>query len=130
MGTMAGLPQASIIIQLLLNMVELGLDPQQSLSKPRFILGAPLYAHPDSALFVDPGFPQESLRALQQRGHSVNVSSEKESFLNSGHANIMARESLWSREALEGKLCSKKSTGNGLIWCGVEPRINGAALGY
>ncbi|KAH6943480.1 hypothetical protein HPB50_021719 [Hyalomma asiaticum] len=130
MGTSSGLPQTGILTQLLLNMVELGLDPQQSLSKPRFLIGSALRAHPDSTVVVDPGFPQEELLALQQRGHKIRVASEKLNFYHGGHANIMAKASLWSRLDVRASTTSQESRRNGLIWCGVEPCLNGVALGY
>ncbi|KAL1447192.1 hypothetical protein MTO96_028614 [Rhipicephalus appendiculatus] len=50
MGCMGGYVQPSVLAQLLLNMVELGLDPQQSLSKPRFLVSSHLNGNPNSAV--------------------------------------------------------------------------------
>ncbi|KAL3210398.1 hypothetical protein MRX96_037181 [Rhipicephalus microplus] len=129
MGTMGGLPQPGIITQLLLNMVELGLDPQQSLSKPRFLLGSPFDAHPDSPVYLDPSFPLEAQDTLKRRGHVINLLTTKQNFHQPGHANILARPSLWSSKGGVLISCPKPIDGN-FIWCGTEPRINGMALGY
>ncbi|KAH7942729.1 hypothetical protein HPB52_000392 [Rhipicephalus sanguineus] len=130
MGCMGGFVQTSVLTQLLLNIVELGLDPQQSLSKPRFLIGSALTANPDSPVALAPRYPEEAQATLEQRGHKIILHTEKRSFLQAGHANILARESLWSPKKNEAAAAGKSSSGNGSIWCGTEPRINGAALGY
>ncbi|KAL1487023.1 hypothetical protein MTO96_046703 [Rhipicephalus appendiculatus] len=110
-------------------MVELGLDPQQSLWKPRFLLGSAFDSHPDSPVSLDPSFSREAQETLKQRGHVLDMCSEKRNFHQPGHANILARPSLWSSK--EGvSPTGHKSVDNDFIWCGIEPRINGAALGY
>ncbi|XP_077525899.1 glutathione hydrolase-like YwrD proenzyme isoform X2 [Haemaphysalis longicornis] len=46
-GTMGGYAQTSIVTQLLLNMMELDLDPQQAVAKARFLLGTYSSVHPE-----------------------------------------------------------------------------------
>ncbi|XP_075559991.1 glutathione hydrolase-like YwrD proenzyme [Dermacentor variabilis] len=126
MGTMGGLIQTSVLAQVLLNMVELGLDPQQSLSKPRFLIGSSLRIHPDYPLFLEPSFPLEAQMALRRRGHTLNVEQEDLQFNRAGRAHILARATnWWSKEQ-----ANQQSIPNGSIWCGVDPRINSVALGY
>ncbi|XP_070378878.1 oxamate amidohydrolase proenzyme-like [Dermacentor albipictus] len=126
MGSMGGLIQTSVLAQVLLNMVELGLDPQRSLSRQRFLVGGAMRAHPDSPLVLEPGFPQEAQTTLRRRGHTLSVSHENLRFHHAGHANILARAThWWSKEQ-----ANQQPNANGSIWCGAEPRTNSVALGY
>ncbi|XP_072140174.1 glutathione hydrolase-like YwrD proenzyme [Dermacentor andersoni] len=131
LGAMGGMTQAVVIAQLLLDMMELGLDPQKSLARPRFLVGSPNHANPDGALAVEATFPKDVLQALKQRGHSVKDKCVDPRTHGAGHANILARASLWSAKGDERDAVGvQQSTDVGPIWCGVEPRISGSALGY
>ncbi|XP_070379315.1 glutathione hydrolase-like YwrD proenzyme isoform X1 [Dermacentor albipictus] len=126
MGTMGGLTQTSVLAQVLLNMVELGLDPQQSLSKPRFLVGSARRMHPDSPLVLEPSFPQEAQTTLRRRGHTLRVHHENRRSRYAGHANVLARAMhWWSKEQ-----ATHQPKFNGSIWCGAEPRTKSVALGF
>nr|XP_050030123.2 glutathione hydrolase-like YwrD proenzyme [Dermacentor andersoni] len=126
MGSMGGLIQTSVLAQVLLNMVELGLDPQQSLSRPRFLVGGAMSVHPDSPVILEPSFALEAQMTLRRRGHALSINHENLRFHHAGHANILARAThWWSKEQ-----ANQQPNPNGSIWCGAEPRTNSVALGY
>ncbi|XP_037572293.2 glutathione hydrolase-like YwrD proenzyme [Dermacentor silvarum] len=130
LGSMGGIIQTSIITQLLLNMLELGLDPQESLARPRFLLGSPNRTHPDDPLLVEATYPKDVLQALKNRGHSIKDKYVDPRTHGAGHANIMAKASLWcAKEDDRNTVAGEHYADDGPTWCGVEPRINGSALG-
>ncbi|XP_049514047.1 uncharacterized protein LOC125941136 [Dermacentor silvarum] len=124
---MGGIIQTSIITQVLLNMLELGLDPQESLARPRFLLGSPIRTHPDDPLVVEATYPKDLLQALKNRGHSIKDKYVDPRTHGAGHANILAKASLWC--AKEDDRNTVGGADDGPTWCGVEPRISGSALG-
>ncbi|KAL3169407.1 hypothetical protein MRX96_016509 [Rhipicephalus microplus] len=130
LGAMGGAMQPNILLPVLLNMLELGLDPQQSVSKARVLFGSMFSVHPDTPLVVEVGFDQEVRRALQRRGHIVNIDNSKTPTYRAGHVNVLCRAPQWwmkERASAEGR---KLPLCNGPIWCRVETRSSSVALGY
>ncbi|XP_075559993.1 glutathione hydrolase-like YwrD proenzyme [Dermacentor variabilis] len=113
-------------VQVLVNMVELGLDPQQSLYRPRFLVGGAMSVHPDSPVVLEPSFAQEAQMTLRRRGHTLSINHENLRYHHAGYANILARAThWWSKEQ-----ANQQPNPDGFIWCGAEPRTNSVALGY
>ncbi|KAL1481225.1 hypothetical protein MTO96_034595 [Rhipicephalus appendiculatus] len=130
LGAMGGALQPNILMQVLLNMFEFGMDPQQSVSKARLLLGSLFAFHPDLTLAVEVGFDQVVRRELEQRGHTVNVDNSKLRQYTAGHVNVLCRASQWWTKERASSEDRKIPPDNGPIWCGVETRSSGVALGY
>jgi len=73
-GVMGGYMQPQGHLQLLTNMIDFGLNPQQALDAPRWqwLEGRKIH--------VEPGFNPEIARALNKRGHDVSVSLQTANF--------------------------------------------------
>ena len=81
-GVMGGYMQPQGHVQVITNMIDFGLNPQQALDTPRWqwIEGKKVH--------VEPGFNPEIARALAERGHDVTVSLETAGF---GRGQIIIR---------------------------------------
>lgn len=66
LGASGGSTIISAVVQVFLNVVEFGLDPQEAVAAPRFH-----HQWQPDQLFVEPGFPVDVQRALSARGHTV-----------------------------------------------------------
>jgi gamma-glutamyltranspeptidase / glutathione hydrolase len=85
-GTMGGDAQSQIHLQLLMGLVDFGLDPQQAIEVPRWRH----YGQPDghALLLVEPGVGEETIGDLRRRGHDVTVTAEW--FEGMGHSQMIA----------------------------------------
>jgi len=102
-GLKGGHVQPQVQAQILLNLIEFGMTPQEAISAARFNHVSGL----DVAL--EPEFPRETIAALEEKGHKV-VSGTVESF-GGAHAIV--------RDAETGSLLG-----------GSDPRKEGCALGF
>ena len=82
-GVMGGYMQPQGHVQVVCNMIDFGLNPQQALDAPRWqwIEGR--------KILVEPGFNPEIARALAKKGHEVSVSLETGTF---GRGQIIIRQ--------------------------------------
>ena len=82
-GVMGGYMQPQGHVQVVCNMIDFGLNPQQALDAPRWqwIEGRKFQ--------VEPGFGSETARALARRGHDVSVSLQTSNF---GRGQIILRQ--------------------------------------
>jgi gamma-glutamyltranspeptidase/glutathione hydrolase len=102
-GLKGGHVQPQVQVQILFNLIELGMTPQQAISAPRF-------NHIDAAkVGLEPGFGPDIKNELSRRGHEL-VSGNRESF-GGAHAIFLAPDS----DAFVG---------------GSDPRKGGCALGF
>ncbi|XP_070380687.1 glutathione hydrolase-like YwrD proenzyme [Dermacentor albipictus] len=130
LGTMGGAIQPHVLTQVLLNMIMLGLDPQESVSKCRFGLGSIYGSHPDDPVQLELGFDKVVQQALEQRGHTVKVDQSELRRYSVGHAHVLCRAAQWwTKEDISGD-GSKRTFCDGPIWCGADTRANAVALGY
>lgn len=88
-------------VQLLLNMLDYGMDVQEAIDSPRFFFE-------DGQVEVETGTPQATIEGLRARGHDVIVADEPW-----GGAQAIRID--WDR---------------GVLVAGSEPRKDGCALGY
>lgn len=100
-GVMGGEYQPMGHVYVLTNWLDFGMDLQEAIDAPRFMPGGGVIA------FERP-FPQETLKALQQRGHVV------------GRAEL----------PLGGAQAILIDARNGVLLAGSDPRKDGCALGY
>jgi len=72
LGASGGSFIISAVLQVFLDVVEFGLDPQEAVAAPRFH-----HQWSPDRLFLEPGFPADVQRALEARGHTL---TEQEGF--------------------------------------------------
>jgi gamma-glutamyltranspeptidase len=108
-STMGGNGQAMFHVQVMTNLFDYGMDIQEAIERPRFLIGAFLPGDPDDATHVESRVPGEVLAALEAKGHRVRTAPEF--FWRCGHAHgIVLRD--------------------GTLMGGADARGDGAALGF
>ena len=106
-GVMGGFMQPQGHMQVVLGLVDDGLDPQAALDRPRFCLES---GSPDCAVALEEGIPPQVLAELAGMGHSVHPVS--------GYARAtFGRGQIILRDATTGVLCG-----------GSDPRADGCAM--
>jgi gamma-glutamyltranspeptidase/glutathione hydrolase len=100
-GVMGGFMQPQGHMQVVVNLLDDGLDPQAALDQPRFCIGG-------SNVYVEEGLPADDLAA---RGHEIQ--------LVGGYGR-----SLFGR----GQIILRQP--DGVLWAGSDPRADGCAMGY
>ncbi|HXU91667.1 MAG TPA: gamma-glutamyltransferase [Methylomirabilota bacterium] len=109
LSTMGGNGQAMFHTQILTNLLDYHLDPQEAIERPRFLIGAFLPGEPDDTIHLEARLPAEIFEGLRARGHSVKVAPDF--FMKTGHAHAIALR-------------------DGILLGGADPRGDGAALGF
>jgi gamma-glutamyltranspeptidase/glutathione hydrolase len=108
-ATMGSNGQAMFHAQVLTNVLDFGLDIQEAIERPRFLIGPFWPDEPVDVIRVESRMPARALAALERRGHRIR--REAEFFQKMGHAHgIVVR--------------------NGTLMGGADPRGDGAAVGY
>jgi gamma-glutamyltranspeptidase len=109
LATMGGNGQAMFHLQILTNFLDYGLDPQEAIERPRFLIGAFLPDEPSDTTRIESRVSPRVLAALGRRGHRLRVEGE---FLHrAGHAHAIAIR-------------------DGTLMGGADPRGDGVALGF
>ena len=106
-GVKGGFMQPAGQVEVLVNMVDHGMDPQAALDAPRFCLQTGMASAP---VHLEAGITVETMSALAAMGHDVIPSTDRFVF-GTGHAIVRDPES-------------------GVLWGGADPRADGAAVGY
>jgi gamma-glutamyltranspeptidase / glutathione hydrolase len=108
-ATMGGNGQAMFHVQVLTNVFDYGLDIQEAIERPRFLVGAFLPDDAADAIHLESRVPARVFAALRRRGHPVKAAPEL--FYRVGHAHgITVRD--------------------GVLSGGADPRGDGIALGF
>jgi len=108
-GVMGGFMQPQGHVQVLLALVEDGLDPQAALDRPRICLDE---GTPGGDIAVEEGIPTSAIRELTRMGHRVSVVR--------GHERaLFGRGQVILRDPKTGVLCG-----------GSDPRADGCAMGW
>jgi len=108
-ATMGGNGQAMFHVQVLTNVFDYGLDIQEAIERPRFLVGAFLPDDPADAIHLESRVPSRVLAALRRRGHAMKAAPEL--FYRVGHAHgVTVRD--------------------GVLSGGADPRGDGVALGF
>jgi gamma-glutamyltranspeptidase/glutathione hydrolase len=106
-GVMGGFMQPQGHVQVVVAMIDDGLDPQGALDRPRFCLTT---ATPASRVEIEEGVPFETMATLAQMGHDlVPVSGYARATF--GRGQIIRRDP------------------EGTLWGGSDPRADGCAVG-
>jgi gamma-glutamyltranspeptidase/glutathione hydrolase len=108
-ATMGGNGQAMFHVQALTNVLDFGMDIQEAIERPRFLIGAFLPDEPTDTIHLESRVGARTVAALGRRGHRVRPAPEF--FHKVGHAHGI-------------------TFADGTMFGGADPRGDGAALGY
>ncbi|MFA5896005.1 MAG: gamma-glutamyltransferase [Thermoplasmata archaeon] len=108
-GVMGGFMQPQGHVQVLLALVEDGLNPQAALDRPRICLDEGI---PGGDVALEEGIPAPMMRELTQMGHRV-------SFVTGHERALFGRGQIILRDPSSGVLCG-----------GSDPRADGCAMGF
>jgi gamma-glutamyltranspeptidase/glutathione hydrolase len=108
-ATMGGNGQAMFHVQVLTNVFDYGLDVQEAIERPRFLVGAFLPDDAADAIHLESRVPPRVFAALRRRGHPVRPAPEL--FYRVGHAHAIGIH-------------------DGVLSGGADPRGDGMALGF
>lgn len=102
-GVMGGFMQPQGHLQVLMNLIEEGLDPQEALDKPRWQwIG-------EKTFHLEEGFPKATLEDLLKRGHQIEILEDPVSF---GRGEIILRH---EEGYLEGA-CESRTDAGIAVW--------------
>ena len=113
-------------LQVLLNMIEYGMDPQAALDAPRFCIG-PSRPDADSIILLEDGLSVDTVAQLRSLGHSIH------------HPVVGYDRAVFGRGQIIRQLVKNTSRGTKecdggdmvRVWCGgSDGRGDGAATGY
>src|SRR5262249_22795842 len=108
-ATMGGNGQAMFHTQVLTNLIDYGMDMQEAIERPRFLIGAFLPGDAADAIYIESRVGAPVLRALARKGHQIKTAPEL--FVKEGHAHGIALR-------------------DGTLMGGADPRGDGVALGF
>ena len=108
-ATMGGNGQAMFHVQVLTNILDYGLDVQEAIERPRFLIGAFLPGEPTDTIYVESRVGARVLSGLARKGHHVKPAPPL--FYKVGHAHAIALR-------------------DGTLVGGADPRGDGVALGF
>jgi len=107
-GVMGGFMQPQGHLQVLVNLIDYGMDPQEALDAPRFCISSGMSY---GSVALEEGIPLEVMAALSQMGHVI---SPRAGAYRSG----FGRGQIILRDPVSGVLCA-----------GSDPRADGMAIG-
>lgn len=113
LATMGGYGQAQTHLQVLTNLLDFGMDPQEAIERPRFVQGRVRVTDPEDRLRMEGRVPPRVRAALARRGHVLDVVADWTGTM--GHAQA---------------LTVRAEPGGRLYAGGADPRGDGLALGY
>ncbi|XP_025900910.1 uncharacterized protein LOC112952299 isoform X1 [Nothoprocta perdicaria] len=123
-GVMGGFMQPQGHVQVLLNMLEFGMNPQQALDAARFCLN---YSKEEGRwhLSLEDGISQAVAEDLRARGHWSQwpISGHHRSLF--GRGQVITKGDWWQ----SGGSLSSRHLQN-VLWAGSDPRGDGCAVGY
>jgi gamma-glutamyltranspeptidase len=109
LATMGGNGQAMFHTQIVSNLLDYGLDIQEAIERPRFLIGAFLPDEPADQIYLESRVGLDVIEALGQRGHRIRAALPL--FQKMGHAHgVVLRD--------------------GVLMGGADPRGDGAALAF
>lgn len=109
-GTQGGDAQAQVHIQLITNLVDYGMSPQEAIEAPRWVAGGGPADDP-RLVGIEGRMPTAAIADLRARGHVVQVTDDWN--VHYGHAQMILRDDK-----------------TGLLQGGADPRADGVALGF
>uniref|UniRef100_A0A8D3BDU5 Gamma-glutamyltransferase YwrD n=1 Tax=Scophthalmus maximus TaxID=52904 RepID=A0A8D3BDU5_SCOMX len=124
LGVMGALMQTQGHVQVLLNMLEFGMNPQQALDAPRVNVEYDQKTD-EWSVHLEEGVDQEVAEELKRRGQKVNwpVTGHRRSQF--GRGQIITVGDWWDPSVNQGDRPTTR-----LLWAGSDPRSDGCAQGY
>jgi gamma-glutamyltranspeptidase / glutathione hydrolase len=114
LATMGGHSQPQTHVQVLVNLLDFGMDPQEAIERPRFVQGRMRPTDPPDRLRIERDVPAGVVGALHDRGHPIDVIDERAWTM--GHAHALT--------------IGVTADGGRLYAGGADPRGDGLALAY
>ena len=108
-GVMGGFMQPQGHVQVIVGMIDDGLDPQAALDRPRFCIEP---ANAAGVVSLEAGVPPQVVTELERRGHIVNPEVSGYARALFGRGQIIRREP------------------DSVLWGGSDPRADGCAMGF
>ncbi|XP_070817231.1 glutathione hydrolase-like YwrD proenzyme isoform X2 [Chaetodon trifascialis] len=123
LGVMGAFMQPQGHVQVLLNMLEFGMNPQQALDAPRVYVQ---YDHKTDQWLVnlEEGVDQQVAEELRRRGHKVNWPITGHNRSQFGRGQIITMGDWWNSSVSQADHPSR------VLWAGSDPRGDGCAQGY
>ncbi|KAG8453730.1 hypothetical protein GDO86_000379 [Hymenochirus boettgeri] len=124
-GVMGGFMQPQGHVQVLLNMAEFGMNPQQALDAPRFYVE---YSNKGQAwqLYLEDGIAEDVAHELKTRGHNIHWPVGGHDRKLFGRGQIISKGDWW-RSWGSNQVTSNNSE---VWWAGSDPRADGCAMGF
>ncbi|XP_023700093.2 LOW QUALITY PROTEIN: glutathione hydrolase-like YwrD proenzyme [Paramormyrops kingsleyae] len=122
-GVMGGFMQPQGHVQVLLNMLDFGMNPQEALDAPRIFVKFDKSAQ-GWQLLVEAGIDEEVAADLQALGHRIFWPVLGHERVQFGRGQAIAVGTWW--EPASGPL----NTASRVLWAGSDPRADGCAVGY
>jgi gamma-glutamyltranspeptidase/glutathione hydrolase len=113
LATMGGHGQPQTHLQILVNLLDFGMSPQEAIERPRVIQGRVRPTDPGDRLRVESRVPPRTLATLRRRGHRIDLVPERSWVMGHAHA-----------------LTVKRTAAGCVLAGGADPRGEGLALGY
>ncbi|CAN8002860.1 unnamed protein product, partial [Ixodes hexagonus] len=126
-GCMGGYGQPQVNLQVLLGMLELGLNPQEAVDRPRVMIGLGYSLHPDDGLVLEEGLPSEVIQELKKRGHKFIDTKRGAARRQMGFAHVVTRGSWWNQARGSSSFTANPDD---FLWFGSDPRCDAAAMAY
>jgi gamma-glutamyltranspeptidase/glutathione hydrolase len=104
-GVMGGFMQPQGHLQMISNLVDFAMNPQEAVNAPRFMVM-------EDSVYLEEGLPEGVTSELKSRGHNVDIVSG------------------YNRAGMGGAQIIKRNRENGVLWGGSEPRKDGCAVGW
>ena len=109
--------------QVLLNMLVFGMNPQEALDAPRYLVGSGhLSAYGDVKL--EAGIAEAVVDVLRERGHEVRGQVTGHERAVFGRGQIIACREFWNESRAT---CANPKR---VLWAASDPRSDGCAIGY
>ncbi|CAL8256955.1 unnamed protein product [Merluccius merluccius] len=123
LGVMGAMMQPQGHVQVLLNMLEFGMDPQEALDAPRVCVDFDQEAG-EWLVHLEEGFGKEVSDELRRRGHRVNwpITGFKRSRF--GRGQIISVGDWWKPPVHQASQPTR------VLWGGSDPRADGCSQGY
>ncbi|XP_063772017.1 glutathione hydrolase-like YwrD proenzyme [Pseudophryne corroboree] len=121
-GVMGGFMQPQGHVQVLLNMSEFGMNPQQAVDAPRILV---VYNKEDKKwhLYLEDGIARDVQEDLMARGHVVHWPISGYDRHMFGRGQIITKGEWWKAQQIP-------ISGSKVWWAGSDPRADGCAMGY